>query len=373
MNQANATTAHPAPATDAGRTALAPYADLIAREYPDLRPGYLNTATLGIAPARSLDAVRGALGDWAAGQPERSGYEQATEEAREAFARLTGVGPGEVALAGTVAGAVGLAAAALPAGAEVVAFEGDFSSLVHPFAARPDLRLRLVPLEGVADAVREGTALVAVSAAQSADGRVADLAAIREAAAAHGARTLVDATQSVGWLPTEAGAYDYLVCHGYKWLVSPHGAAFLTVRPGAEGTLSPAFAGWYAAADRWGATYGPIDRLAPGAQQYDARPAYLPFVAARASLALVEELGVDRVEAHDTALAERLRDGFRSLGYDPVPGPSAIVAVPGAPDSVAQRLTAAGVAFSSRAGNLRFAVHFYNTAADVDLALEAAA
>jgi selenocysteine lyase/cysteine desulfurase len=56
-----------------------------------------------------------------------------------------------------------------------------------------------------------------------------------------------------------------------------------------------------------------------------------------------------------------------------VPGPSAIVAVPGAPDSVAQRLTAAGVAFSSRAGNLRFAVHFYNTAADVDLALEAAA
>jgi len=42
------------------------------------------------------------------------------------------------------------------------------------------------------------TALVALSAVQSADGRTGDLAAVRAAAAAHGARTLVDATHAAG-------------------------------------------------------------------------------------------------------------------------------------------------------------------------------
>ncbi|MFI0898760.1 aminotransferase class V-fold PLP-dependent enzyme [Streptomyces sp. NPDC020983] len=342
-------------------------------EYPVPAPGYLNTATVGIPPARVTAAMHRALDAWAAGRPGDAGDpEEAVAAARAAFARLAHVPVTQVALAGTVAGAVGLIATALPPGAEVVAYQGDFSSLVHPFAARPDVRLRLVALEELAGAVRPGTALVAVSAAQSADGRVADLPAIRAAAAAHGARTLVDATQSVGWLPLDASQDDYVVCHGYKWLTSPHGAAFLTVRPGAEDTLAPTFAGWYAAADPGASIYGPVAELAPGARRFDTRPALLSYVGAAAALSLVEELGVDRIHAHDTALAQRLRDGFTALGYSPVPGTSAIVAVPGVPDAVTARLRAAGVTFAARAGKVRLAPHFYNTAADVDLALAAA-
>jgi selenocysteine lyase/cysteine desulfurase len=354
-------------------TDVAAFPGLRAAEYPDLPPGQLNAATHGLAPARTVAALRRALDAWAAGRPDTAGYEDAVAAARASFARITGSPLSQVALAGTVAGAVGLVAAALPAGAEVVAYRDDFSSLVHPFAARTDLRLRLVPLQDVAGAVRPGTALVAVSAAQSADGRVADLPAIRAAAEAHGARVLLDATQSVGWLPIDAMAYDYVVCHGYKWLVSPHGACFLTVRPGAEPTLSPAFTGWYGADDPWDACYGPIPRLAPGARRFDARPAYLAYVGAAASLSLIEELGVRAIHDHDVALAERLRDGFTRLGFSPVPGPSAIVAVPGVPAALTARLQAAGTAFSSRAGNLRLAPHFYNTPADVDHVLTAAA
>ncbi|WP_329135576.1 hypothetical protein [Streptomyces sp. NBC_01476] len=43
------------------------------------------------------------------------------------------------------------------------------------------------------------------------------------------------------------------------------------------------------------------------------------------------------------------------------------------PGSAAARLKEAGVAFSARGGNLRFAVHLYTTAADIDLALDALA
>jgi selenocysteine lyase/cysteine desulfurase len=344
-----------------------------AAEYPGTGTGYLNTATLGLPPARTAAALRSALDAWAAGRPDTSVYEAAAVASRAAYARITGVPVRQVALAGTIAGAIGLVAAALPAGAEVIVADNDFSSVVQPFAGRGDLRLRIVPLAEIAAAVRESTALVAVSTAQSVDGRVADLAGIAAAARAYGARVLLDGTQSVGWLPVDPESYDYLVCHGYKWLLSPHGACFLTVREGLEPTLSPAFAGWYSADDPWESCYGPVGRLAPGARQFDTRPAYLSYVGAAASLSLVEEIGVPAIHAHDVALAARLREGLTALGHAPLPGDSAIVAVPGMPGDAADRLTAAGIRCSARAGNLRFALHLYNTPADVDAALTALA
>lgn len=364
------------PALAASGSALDSAADsafraAVSAEYPDLEAGYLNTATFGLAPARTTDALHQALDAWASGRPDVDGYEAAVAASRASYARITGVPVERVALASTVAGSVGLIAAQLPSGAEVVVAQSDFSSLVNPFAARPDLTLRIVPLESIAEAVRPSTALVAVSAAQSADGRVADLPAVRAAAAAHGARVLLDGTQSVGWLPVCADDYDYVICHGYKWLLSPHGACFLTVRPDAEPTLSPAFAGWYAGDDPWQSAYGPIAQLAPAARQFDARPAYLSFLGAARSLSLVEELTVEAIHTHDVALAARLRSGLTALGHAPVPGDSAIVAVAGLPDSAPKRLTAAGIRFSSRAGNLRFALHLYNSPADVDTALAA--
>lgn len=342
-------------------------------EYPGVGEGYLNTATLGLPPARTAAALRRALDAWAAGRPDVSVYEEAVAASRAAYARITGVPVERVALASTVAGAVGLIATALPDGAEVVVAADDFSSLVQPFAGRGGLDLRIVPLTEVAAAVRASTALVAVSAAQSADGRVADLAAIAAAARRHGARVLVDGTQSVGWLPVPADMYDYLVCHGYKWLLTPHGACFLTVREGAEDTLSPAFAGWYSAADPWADCYGPVDHLAPGARRFDTRPAYLSFVGAAASLSLIEEIGVPALHAHDVSLADSFRTGLHSLGFSPVPSPhpSAIVSVPDLPPSAPTLLTAARLTFSTRASFLRFSFHLHNTEADVTRTLTA--
>jgi selenocysteine lyase/cysteine desulfurase len=88
-------------------------------------------------------------------------------------------------------------------------------------------------------AVDAGTDLVAFSAVESATGAVADLAAVRDAARHHGARTLVDATQGCGWLPLAAGDWDHLVCATYKWLLTPRGCAFLALRPGGWRSCRP--------------------------------------------------------------------------------------------------------------------------------------
>lgn len=229
--------------------------------------------------------------------------------------------------------------------------------------------MRYVPLAELADSVRPGTALVAFSAVQSADGRVADADAVRAAAAAHGARTMFDASQSAGWLPLDAGAYDYTVTGGYKFLMCPRGASFLTVTEEAQETLPALYAGWVAAEDRWNSTYGPVEKLAVDARRFDEPVAFLAYHGAEQSLELLAEVGVDPVYAHATGLAARFRKGLASIGHEAVPGTSAIVAVPGLggrePD-----LAAGGVMVSARAGNLRAAFHLYNTEADVDRALD---
>ncbi|MDF9815091.1 aminotransferase class V-fold PLP-dependent enzyme [Streptomyces sp. SPB162] len=339
-----------------------------------IAPGtsYLDTATMGLPPTRTAEALRGAIDDCAAGRPPLDRYEAAVGAARATFARLLSTSVERVAIGSTVSTSVGKIAARLPAGSEVLVADGDFSSLVNPFAGRGDLTLRSAPPAELAAEVRPGTALVAVSAVQSADGRVADLPAIRAAASAYGARTLVDATQAAGWLPLRADDFDYVVCGSFKWLLGAHGVSFLTVRPGSEDGLSPAFAGWYAGDDPWAACYGPIAHLATTARRFDASPAYLGFVAAAASLTLIEEVGVESIHAHDVALATAFRAGVSGLGFAPIGGGgsgSAIVSVPGLPDAAAAGLREAGVVLSERAGNLRFAFHLYNTSADVERVL----
>ncbi len=333
------------------------------------RTVYLNTASCGLGPARATAAMHRAIDEWCTG--DLTTQEPAVTASRASFARLVNVPVDRVAVGSAASVHAGLIASGLPSGAEVLVADGDFSSLVNPFAVRRDLKLRSVPLESVADEIRPGTALVAVSSVQSADGRVADLAAIRTAAARHGTRTLVDATQSVGALPLNAGEFDYVICAAFKWLMCPRGVAFLTVQESAAAELSPILAGWSAGEDPWLSVYGPIAELASSARRFDASPAYISYIGAVESLALVEETGVETIAAHDLALAERFKTGLAEAGYEPIHnGGSAIVSVPGLGD-VAAELDQAGISVSARAGNLRASFHLYNSSADVDRLVEA--
>jgi selenocysteine lyase/cysteine desulfurase len=329
---------------------------------------FLNTASTGLLPARAVDAATRAMQELAEGRPSDDPFDD-VEQARASFARLVGVPADRVAAGCSVAVYAGLVAASLPPGAEVVTAEDDFSSVVTPFHVRGDLDVRTVPLERIADAVGPGTALVAVSAVQSADGRIADLPALTAAARTHGARTFLDVSQCAGWLDVDAGQFDFVAAVAFKWLLCPRGVAFLTV-PEDLGGLTPVFAGWVAGEHPWQSTYGPVAELARSARRFDVSPSVFSYTGARRSLALIEELGTAAVHAHDLALAERFRAGLDRLGTPPLPAPgSAIVSVPGLGGRQPE-LARAGVQVSDRAGNLRAAFHLYNTAADVDRLLD---
>ncbi|MEU8518378.1 aminotransferase class V-fold PLP-dependent enzyme [Streptomyces sp. NBC_01216] len=336
------------------------------------RNTYLNTSTCGLLPRRTIEAVTLLAEETADGRPDGAGSFDIVAEARATYARLVGVHSDRVAVGSSVSVHVGLIAQSMPAGAEILFAEGDFSSVITPFTVRGDLRARFVPLERLAESVRPETALVAFSSVQSADGRTADLPAVRAAAAAHGARTLLDATQSAGWLPLRAGEWDYTVAGGYKYLLCPRGASFLTVTEEAQDSLLPIHAGWVTGEELWTNSYGPVRELARSARRFDEPPAFLSYHGAARSLALLEETGIERIEQHNKALAARFREGLTALGHAPVPDVSGVVGIPGMGDRQ-DDLRKSGILLSARAGNLRASFHLYNSVGDVDRALEALA
>jgi selenocysteine lyase/cysteine desulfurase len=105
---------------------------------------------------------------------------------------------------------------------------------------------------------------------------------------------------------------------------------------------------------------------------------YGSAVALGKALEYVLDLGVERVLAHDQALATRLADGLDRLGAtvltprdDAHRGGIVTARYPGRDgEEVAGRLNDAGVIVSPRFGATRYSLHYFNDEGDVDRALE---
>lgn len=322
----------------------------------EIPTGYLNTASIGVPSTAVADAVAAAVRDWRTAAARAPDFDAPVAVARAAWAALVGVPAARVAVGTTVSGLVSLVAAALPPGSRVLVPEGEFTSLSWPFAARGHAVSAVPPDELVARAGEHD--VVATSVVQSADGRVADLDGLR----ACGSRVVLDATQAVGWLDADLSWADAVVGAGYKWLLSPRGAAWLAVAPGLD--LPPEQAGWYAGDDPWASVYDLPVRLAPDARALDVSPAWFAHVGGAVALPWLAGLDRAAVEAHCVGLADSFRAG---LGLPPAGSAITAVTFPGA----AERLAAAGVVCATRAGAARLAFHLYNTGEDVARALTA--
>jgi selenocysteine lyase/cysteine desulfurase len=322
--------------------------------------GYLAVASIGLPPRSAVEALRADLDAWYRADRDPQGYDAIVASTRESYARLVGIGADRVAAGSQTSVFASLIAAAVPAGAEVLCVDGDFSSIVFPFIQRGDITVRSVPLDALAESITERTWLVSFSLVQSATGVVADTAAIAAAASAHGARTFCDVTQAAGVLPVDATVWDVTVCHTYKWLCSPRGVAFLTVNPEFQALLTPLQAGWYAGDDVWQSCYGPSMHLAEDARRFDVSPAWQAWVGAEQSIGLFASLDIAAVWAHTAGLGDQLCD---ALG---IPQQHQAIVTWADPDKTElERLIAAGIRASGRAGRLRASFHLWNSQEDV--------
>ncbi|QEW03435.1 aminotransferase class V-fold PLP-dependent enzyme [Microbacterium lushaniae] len=330
---------------------------------------YLAACTMGLPSRATVDAVTAALAAAAAGRPDVAAAVHDTERSRAAYARLVHTDVTDVAIAAQVSVAVSMVAASAPDGAEILCADGDFSSVMLPFAqAGRGVRVRTAPLAELASAVHPDTWLVAFSLVQSATGEIADAEAISGAARAVGAWTLCDLSQAAGWLPVAAARFDATICHAYKWLCSPRGVAFLTVTEEFGRHLRPVQGGWYAGEDPWASCYGADIAFAASARRFDVSPAWQAFVGAAPALELFADVDADALHGHAVGLAAAFREG---MGLPAPARESAIVTWPDADGTALARLRAAGITASGRAGRARVGFHLFNDVEDVARALTA--
>ena len=327
----------------------------------DIPDGYLNTASIGVPPTAVADAVEAAVRRWRTGADVPPWFDAPVAEARAAFAALVGTDPSLVAIGASASQLFAVAAASVPDGSRVVVPAGEFTSTTFPFAAlgHRGVKVTEVPLAEIPDAMRDHDVLAA-SVVQSSDGSRLDLDAVRRNR--EGVIVALDATQALGWLPLDLGWADYVVGTGYKWLMTPRGAAWMAVHPDVVQRAVPVAANWYAGEDPWQSIYGLPLRLAGSARRLDLSPVWFSHVGAAVALPWLASLDLAAVHRHNVGLANLLLD---RLGLPP--GDSAIVSV----DADADRLAAAGVRSSVRAGRVRLSFHLSNTADDVDLVAQA--
>lgn len=197
---------------------------------------------------------------------------------------------------------------------------------------------------------------------------------------------VVNATQAVGARLLNIGAYaiDALVCSGFKWLCGPYGTGFAWLSPALRERLTyrPAYWLTHQQALPGGLEEGAAYELADvGAAAYDLTGTanFIQFEAWTASLDVLAEIGLERIEAHDQALVDMLVEGIAESPLEllsPAVGPQRSTLVFAShPDEernpeILEALRAGGVHAALRGHALRFSPHLYNGADDVERALE---
>jgi selenocysteine lyase/cysteine desulfurase len=293
-------------------------------QFPVLgRLAYLNAGTNGPVPRRALEAAEASLRRQV--EEGRSGTEFFEEmagrgdELRARVARLIGAQEGEVALTGSTTDGVNavLHSLDLQPGDELLTSEEEHPGVLAPLAAARarGMRVRLVPFAELADAVEPQTRMVVCSHVSWITGKVVDAAGL----AATDALVLLDGAQGLGAVPVDVGELgcDFYAASGQKWLCGPNGIGYLYARADRIDGLRAPWPGWQVLGDPHDPLDSPLHadarRLATGF------PAHHQVQWAHAALDVLEEPGIERVQARAIELAAGLVERLERHGVEVAP------------------------------------------------------
>lgn len=362
-------------------------------EFPIFRDRiYLNTCSLGALGDRARRKVVGFLDEWQA-RGAAAWYDvwwAGLIELRARYARLVGARADQIALAPNVSTAVATLASALDyrRRPRVVVTSLDFPTIAYQWLAKRPQGVEVVvvespdqvsvPVEAIAAAVNDRTALVATSHVYFTSGAIQDLRAVADVAHRHGALCLVDAYQSVGQVPVDAVAsgVDFLIAGGLKWLLGGTGIVFCYVRAGLAPHLEPGVAGWFGHRDQFAFEPRALE-LHDDARRFElGTPALAAVHAQLGGLEYIEEIGIPTIRRVTAELTEDLVARAREMGFRPkvAAAPerrSAIVMLPADdPAAAVRQLGSAGIIADARPGHVRLSPFFYNIRDDHVAALE---
>jgi selenocysteine lyase/cysteine desulfurase len=257
-----------------------------------------------------------------------------------------------------------------------------------------DLRIVLprdgaIHLDDMARVINKDTKLVAISYVSWLNGFKHDLKKVCDLAHANGALVYVDVIQGAGAVPLDviATGVDCCACASYKWLMADFGVGFLYVREGLAGHRIARTLYGYRQMDDFTTHLFPGDPPGDGpvswkasdttASHFEVGTWSSSTVAALGnSLQFINDFGVDKIYAHNHALATRIYDELPRLGYPTITPPDAYANIVSFQvkdrAETERRLTKANV-FVTFHGQTRMRISpsIYNNDADVDALLSA--
>ena len=365
---------------------------------------YLDNAGAGPPPISVHTAMQSFLTDWRDYGEKWETWLLEIVSARELFAHLINATLDEVACVPNVSSGLAAIGNALPLrrGQNIVVSELNFPTNVYIWHAMkqkgPLSEVRVlkakngqIPISEYERAIDDKTAAVSLDYVSWINGCREDVRAITKIAHSHGSLMLVDAFHAFGVIPVDARklGVDVLTCGTYKWLMGPHGTAFLYVNREALEQLEPGIVGWHGISDSVVARIRskqetferPFD-LTGVAPAKDATRfewgtwSVITVVGAKAALEFTLKYSPQEREPLVERLNERLVDGLRQKGKritSPLEKGRRSGIVTFQVDEAAQvsrKLQQEHVVVAPRVNTLRVSPHFYNTENEIDTLLE---
>ena len=351
---------------------------------------YLNHAAVSAPPTKTIDAIKSQLADVSEnGSANFRKWLAVRESARQLVAGMLGARPEQVAFMRNTSDGLSTVANGLDwrTGDNLVTFRHEFPSNLYPW-----LRLRKalgvevrvceerdgrVDLEELIRLIDGRTRIVAISQVQYASGFRADLERIGRVARAHDALLVVDVIQALGVIPIDVQAelVDVAAAACHKWLLTPEGVGLLYLSARARERIQPTLVGWTSVPNP--DDYGNYEQgWNEGTLAWETGTGPVALVhGLEASLKLLNEVGIDRIQAHLETLTDHLCEQLRNTDYEVVGSrlageKSQIVCIRNSAGrssmDLYSHLKNKNIITAPRGNRLRISPHFYNTLEEID-------
>ena len=227
--------------------------------YPIEDATYLNFAAHAAIPRVALNAVEASVA--AKRRPhivDDQSFFSVARSLRQTLATLIGASQDDIALTSGAGAGLATIAYALKwsAGDEVIIAGGEFPAHYatwKPMEAREGIKVQITRPQGqfmqsgdLIAAMTPRTRVISVSHVRFDDGSILDASSLAAACKRNGTLLVLDVSQSCGAIPMDVSSLgaDFIVCAGYKYLLSPWGTGFLWAKPENTDLLRPGPYNW---------------------------------------------------------------------------------------------------------------------------------
>ncbi len=357
---------------------------------------YLNHASTGPLSTRVLAAITSHLNERSSGMIDNYRDDvRLVSECRLFVSQLINAGsPDRITFQANTSDAINIVASGIPwkTGDRILLYHREFPANVYPYLNLKRLGVELdfidapsgvVSPEMIASGIAPRTRLVALSAVQFLSGHRANLAVIGDLCRSHGVVFAVDGIQAVGAVEIDVQkmGIDAFAAGAQKWLMGPHGIAFLYLTEELQSAIRQPILGWRAVQDPW--QFNNYEQpLASSARRYEGGSLNMPGLwGMHAAIGTLLEIGTSAVEDQVLHITGLLRDGLESIDGFSVITPkdraeragiiTAQLPSNADPKTILKMLQQSKIFPALREGKIRYSPHFYCTPEEMATTVQA--